>query len=49
MAYGLYLLDDEYKISETIIKKPKENNVKTPISTYHPDQFFNMWGRYSRG
>ncbi|PHM74035.1 hypothetical protein [Xenorhabdus kozodoii] len=48
VAYGLYRLDNEYKISESIIKKLKEYKVKPP-TPYHPDQFFNMWGRYSRG
>ncbi|MDC9613791.1 hypothetical protein PSI19_07810 [Xenorhabdus khoisanae] len=48
VAYGLMLLDNEFKISESIIKKLKEHKVKTP-TPYHPDQFFDMWGRYSRG
>ncbi|CAQ82876.1 Hypothetical Protein PAU_00784 [Photorhabdus asymbiotica] len=41
-------LDNEYKISKSIIKKLKECKTKHP-SPYHPDQFFNMWGRYSCG
>ncbi|MBE8598288.1 hypothetical protein IQ209_17845 [Xenorhabdus sp. BG5] len=48
VAYSLYYLDSKYKISETIIKKLKENKVKPP-TPYHPDQFFNIWSRYSRG
>ncbi|WP_051690818.1 hypothetical protein [Photorhabdus australis] len=48
IAYVLYLLDSKYKISETIIKKLKEYKIKPP-TPYHPDQFFSMWGRYSRG
>ncbi|MBE8598267.1 hypothetical protein [Xenorhabdus sp. BG5] len=48
IAAVLYLLDDHFKISETIIKKIKEHKIKTP-TPYHPDQFFSMWGRYSRG
>ncbi|WP_319929772.1 hypothetical protein [Xenorhabdus santafensis] len=49
VAYGLMWLDNEFKISETIIRKLKKNKVKPPAAPYHPDQFFNMWGRYSRG
>ncbi|NRN30820.1 hypothetical protein [Photorhabdus heterorhabditis] len=49
VAYILYRLDDEYKISETIIKKLKEGYKIKPPTPYHPDQVFNMWGRYSRG
>ncbi|PHM74038.1 hypothetical protein [Xenorhabdus kozodoii] len=48
VVWGLMLLDDELKISETIIKKLKEYKVK-PSTPYHPDQFFNTWGKYSRG
>ncbi|WP_275348171.1 hypothetical protein, partial [Xenorhabdus bovienii] len=48
VAYGLMWLDNKFKISESIIKKLKEHKVKPP-TPYHPDQFFNMWGRYSRG
>ncbi|MBD1229031.1 hypothetical protein [Xenorhabdus griffiniae] len=48
VAYGLYYLDSKYKISETIIKNLKEYKIKPP-TPYHPDQFFNVWGRYSRG
>ncbi|CAQ82874.1 MULTISPECIES: hypothetical protein [Photorhabdus] len=48
VAYVLYLLDNEFKISETIIKKLKEHKIKSP-TPYHTDQFFNMWGKYSRG
>ncbi|WP_321192239.1 hypothetical protein [Photorhabdus akhurstii] len=44
---SLYWLDDHFKISETIIKNIK--NKKTNPTPYHPDQFFNMWGRFSRG
>ncbi|OCQ52260.1 hypothetical protein Ppb6_02333 [Photorhabdus australis subsp. thailandensis] len=46
-SLALYWLDDHFKISETIIKNIKSRKVNpTP---YHPDQFFNMWGRLSRG
>ncbi|CNB50559.1 hypothetical protein [Yersinia similis] len=43
----LYWLDNEYKISETIIKNIKSHRVQN--SPYHADQFFNAWGRLSRG
>ncbi len=43
----LYWLDNEYKISETIIKNLKSHRVQ--YSPYHADQFFNAWGRLSRG
>ncbi|WP_246593388.1 hypothetical protein [Photorhabdus akhurstii] len=46
-SLALYWLDDHFKISETIIKNIK--NKKTNPAPYHPDQFFNMWGRFSRG
>ncbi|EYU13553.1 hypothetical protein [Photorhabdus aegyptia] len=46
-SLALYWLDDHFKISETIIKNIK--NKKTNPTPYHPDQFFNMWGRFSRG
>ncbi|TNH43330.1 hypothetical protein EP164_12310 [Photorhabdus luminescens subsp. sonorensis] len=46
-SLALYWLDDHFKISETIIKNIK--NKKINQTPYHPDQFFNMWGRYSRG
>ncbi|CAQ84103.1 MULTISPECIES: hypothetical protein [Photorhabdus] len=49
VVWGLMWLDDEFKISETIIKRLKEHKAKTPISTYHPDQIFNAWGRDYRG
>ncbi|WP_339427076.1 hypothetical protein [Photorhabdus heterorhabditis] len=49
VVWGLMWLDDEFKISETIIKRLKEHKVKTPISPYHPDQIFNALGRYYRG
>ncbi|CFQ60805.1 membrane protein [Yersinia similis] len=43
----LYWLDNEYKISETIIKNIKTHRAhNTP---YHPDQLFSAWGRFSRG
>ncbi|MGS0627096.1 MULTISPECIES: hypothetical protein [Photorhabdus] len=48
VVWGLMWLDNELKISESIIKKLKEYKTKHP-SPYHPDQFFNMWGKYSRG
>ncbi|WP_233981113.1 hypothetical protein [Pectobacterium versatile] len=43
----LYWLDNEYKISETIIKNLKSH--KKQYTPYHPDQFFHAWGRVSRG
>ncbi|RUR96904.1 hypothetical protein [Pectobacterium polaris] len=43
----LYWLDNEYKISETIIKNLKSH--KRQYTPYHPDQFFHAWGRVSRG
>ncbi|KPD51489.1 hypothetical protein AC596_17755 [Yersinia pestis subsp. microtus bv. Hissarica] len=43
----LYWLDNEYKISETIIKNIKSHRVQN--SPYDADQFFNAWGRLSRG
>jgi hypothetical protein len=47
ISYGLYLLDNELKISEKIIKHLK--SYREHNAPYHPDQFFNAWGRYSRG
>lgn len=47
VSYTLYWLDTELKISEKIIKHLKA--YKEHNSPYHPDQFFNSWGRYSRG
>lgn len=47
ISYGLYRLDSELKISERIIKHLK--SYKEHNAPYHPDQFFNTWGRYSRG
>ncbi|WP_445375252.1 hypothetical protein ACSLVK_05580 [Photorhabdus tasmaniensis] len=47
VSYALFMLDDYFKISETIIKNIKNKKINpTPC---HPDQFFNMWGRLSRG
>ncbi|WP_445493959.1 hypothetical protein [Photorhabdus sp. SF281] len=49
-SLSLYWLDDHFKISETIIKhlkNGKRNNI--PVGTPTADQFFNMWGRFSRG
>ncbi|MDR0218316.1 MAG: hypothetical protein LBI71_05440 [Enterobacteriaceae bacterium] len=48
IAAVLYLLDNQFKISETIIKRLKEHKIKPP-TPYHPDQFFSIWSRYSRG
>ncbi|WP_121572662.1 hypothetical protein [Brenneria alni] len=46
----LYWLDNKYKVSEAIIKNLKSHNsYKSQYYPYHPDQFFNTWGRYSRG
>ncbi|MEQ9925248.1 hypothetical protein ABRP60_09805 [Pectobacterium brasiliense] len=46
----LYWLDNEYKISESIIKKLKSHkSYNSQYYPYHPDQFFNAWGKYSRG
>ncbi|MBG6030714.1 hypothetical protein I5E97_06580 [Proteus hauseri] len=49
ISYFLYKLDDEFKISETIIKNLKSYRGKKPETPYHPDQFFTQWGRLSRG
>lgn len=49
IAVALYKLDDEFKISETIIKNLKSYREKKPETPYHPDQFFTQWGRLSRG
>ncbi|MCU1798460.1 hypothetical protein CUU45_14425 [Pectobacterium polaris] len=47
VSFTLLWLDNEYKISETIIKNLKSH--KKQYTPYHPDQFFHAWGRYSRG
>ncbi|MBA5205751.1 hypothetical protein [Pectobacterium aroidearum] len=47
VSFALLWLDNEYKISETIIKNLKSH--KKQYTPYHPDQFFHAWGRYSRG
>ncbi|MBN3068342.1 hypothetical protein H5A34_05185 [Pectobacterium brasiliense] len=47
VSFSLLWLDNEYKISETIIKNLKSH--KKQYTPYHPDQFFHAWGRYSRG
>ncbi|MGA3699451.1 hypothetical protein ACPAVH_26755 [Enterobacteriaceae bacterium TYF_5] len=49
ISYFLYKLDDEFKISDTIIKNLKSYREKKPETPYHPDQFFTQWGRLSRG
>ncbi|WP_434527118.1 hypothetical protein [Photorhabdus asymbiotica] len=46
-SLALYWLDDHFKMSETVIKNIK--NKKIHSTPYHPDQFLNMWGRFSRG
>lgn len=46
-AFALNWLDNKYKISETIIKNITSYRVHN--SPYHADQFFNTWGRFSRG
>lgn len=43
----LYWIDTEFQISEKIIKHLKSYKIHN--SPYHPDQFFNTWGRLSRG
>ncbi|HBE9078054.1 hypothetical protein [Serratia fonticola] len=43
----LYWIDTEFKISEKTIKHLKSYKIHN--SPYHPDQFFNTWGRLSRG
>ncbi|OKO98801.1 hypothetical protein [Xenorhabdus eapokensis] len=48
VVWGLMELDNKFKISESIIQRLKEHKAKPP-TPYHPDQFFNMLGRYSRG
>ncbi|OUY17019.1 hypothetical protein BFI45_02040 [Yersinia pestis subsp. microtus bv. Altaica] len=40
----LFLLDNEYRISEKKIKTHRVHNIP-----YHPDQLFSAWGRFSRG
>ncbi|MBL0867513.1 hypothetical protein G5647_13880 [Pectobacterium carotovorum] len=47
VSFSLLWLDNEYKISETIIKSLKSH--KKQYTPYHSDQFFHAWGRYSRG
>ncbi|MEQ9922567.1 hypothetical protein ABRQ09_17150 [Pectobacterium brasiliense] len=47
VSFALLWLDNEYKISETIIKNLKSN--KKQYTPYHADQFFHAWGRVSRG
>ncbi|GKW30720.1 hypothetical protein PEC331060_38980 [Pectobacterium carotovorum subsp. carotovorum] len=47
VSLSLLWLDNEYKISETIIKNLKSH--KKQYTPYHPDQFFHAWGRVSRG
>ncbi|MEI7246639.1 hypothetical protein WCT80_09755 [Pectobacterium carotovorum] len=47
VSLSLYWLDNKYKISETIINNIKSH--KKQYTPYHPDQFFNAWGRISRG
>ncbi|MBA0218451.1 hypothetical protein H4F33_00695 [Pectobacterium brasiliense] len=47
VSLSLLWLDNEYKISETIIKNLKSH--KRQYTPYHPDQFFHAWGRVSRG
>ncbi|MDK9423068.1 hypothetical protein HER17_03600 [Pectobacterium carotovorum] len=47
VSFSLLWLDNEYKISEAIIKNLKSH--KKQYTPYHPDQFFHAWGRYSRG
>ncbi|HHQ6578721.1 TPA: hypothetical protein ACSTJ2_000658 [Serratia fonticola] len=47
VSFLLYWIDTEFKISEKIIKHFKSYKIHN--SPYHPDQFFNTWGRLSRG
>ncbi|WP_080728602.1 hypothetical protein [Pectobacterium brasiliense] len=47
VSLSLLWLDNEYKISETIIKNLKSH--KKQYTPYHPDQFFHAWGSVSRG
>ncbi|MFP9529617.1 hypothetical protein [Pectobacterium brasiliense] len=47
VSLSLLWLDNEYKISETIIKNLKSH--KKQYTPYHPDQFFHAWGRVSCG
>ncbi|KLU16123.1 MULTISPECIES: hypothetical protein [Xenorhabdus] len=49
IAALLYFVDDQFKISESIIKRLKEGYKEKSPTPYHPDQLFNLWGRYSRG
>ena len=47
VSFALLWLDNEYKISEAIIKNLKSH--KKQYTPYHADQFFHAWGRVSRG
>ncbi|UDQ75283.1 hypothetical protein LJQ72_17340 [Pectobacterium brasiliense] len=47
VSFALLWLDNEYKISEKIIKNLKSH--KKQYTPYHADQFFHAWGRVSRG
>lgn len=47
VSFLLYWIDTEFKISEKIIKHLKSYKIHN--SPYHPNQFFNTWGRLSRG
>ncbi|MER2473557.1 hypothetical protein [Photorhabdus laumondii] len=49
VSFALYWLDDYFKISESIIKNIKNRKRNVFVGTPTADQFFNMWGRYSRG
>lgn len=49
IAYALYKLDDEYGISEAIVDALKSHRPPKPETPYHPDQFFTLLGRHSRG
>ena len=51
ISIGLYMLDDHFGISESIIKelkkcRPAKSNTN---GEFHPDNFFNLLHRYSRG
>lgn len=48
VTWFLYNIDEQFKISETIIKNIKSYRNLKPES-YHPDQFFNQWAKFSHG
>lgn len=49
ISYALYKLDDEFGISESIIKALKAKRPNKPVPLGHPQQMFTTWGLRSRG